>query len=524
MKRPTAFYVALLLAVTPPLLTLAACNSTTRAIATPTASATATATSDPADLTVHVQPGSVLGTIPSEAFGLNTAAWDEGLLNTDVPGLLKTAGIGLLRFPGGSQADIYHWEAPDPATPNTFDDFMRVVEAMGAQATIGVNYGTGTPQEAADWVRYANKGGPGYSGPVPDYPGASPTGHTFGITYWEIGSELYGNGSYGITWENDDHANKGPVGYGLNAMPYITAMKAVDPSIKVGVALTAPGNWPDGDAGVTPPWNSTVLRETCAGLDFADVHWYPQDPGNESDANLLGSTHNGVSGRTAAIPAMVARLRAEIRQNCPSRASKIQILITEINSVTASPGKQSTSPVNALFLDDAYMTWLEQGIVTVDWWDLHNWPNTAEDANFSDSLYGSTGYGDFGVLSSGELGEPPPDSPLPTYYALRLLTYFAHPGDQMLDATTDSAGIIAHAVRQSNGDLAVMLINTNPVATHHGAVSLGGFAFKPHPAVHVYGAGYATIASTTARGTASTLVQSLPPYSVTVIDFAPATR
>ena len=88
---------------------------------------------------MHVQPGSVLGTIPSEAFGLNTAAWDEGLLNTDVPGLLKTAGIGLLRFPGGSQADIYHWQTPDPAAPNTFDDFMRVVQATGAQATIGVN-------------------------------------------------------------------------------------------------------------------------------------------------------------------------------------------------------------------------------------------------------------------------------------------------------------------------------------------------------------------------------------------------
>jgi alpha-L-arabinofuranosidase len=47
---------------------------------------------------------------------------------------------------------------------------------------ITVNYGSGTPQEAAGWVQYANKGGPGYTGPVPTYPGASSTGHTYGIT------------------------------------------------------------------------------------------------------------------------------------------------------------------------------------------------------------------------------------------------------------------------------------------------------------------------------------------------------
>ena len=37
-----------------------------------------------------------------------------------------------------------------------FDQFMGTVQAVGAQAILIANYGSGTPQEAADWVRYAN--------------------------------------------------------------------------------------------------------------------------------------------------------------------------------------------------------------------------------------------------------------------------------------------------------------------------------------------------------------------------------
>ena len=75
------------------------------------------------------------------------------------------------------------------------------------------NYGTGTAQEAADWVRYANK-----------------TQH-YGVKYWEIGNENYGNGHYGSAWEADDHTDKSPSEYAANVIAYSRAMKAVDPDI-----------------------------------------------------------------------------------------------------------------------------------------------------------------------------------------------------------------------------------------------------------------------------------------------------
>jgi hypothetical protein len=101
------------------------------------------------------------------------------------------------------------------------------------------------------------------------------------VPYWENGNDLYGNNSYGGDWEYDRYTKgQGPVAYGERAMQFMAAMKAVDPSIQVGVVLTAPGNWPDQEAnppGPNPAWNPTVLQQTCGtastpGLDFADVH------------------------------------------------------------------------------------------------------------------------------------------------------------------------------------------------------------------------------------------------------------
>ncbi len=43
------------------------------------------------------------------AVGANAAAWDDNLVDAAVPGLLSDAGIRLLRYPGGSTSDNYHW-------------------------------------------------------------------------------------------------------------------------------------------------------------------------------------------------------------------------------------------------------------------------------------------------------------------------------------------------------------------------------------------------------------------------------
>src|SRR5580704_5218824 len=157
------------------------------------------------NVTVNAAEG--LGTIPSTAYGLNTAVWDSQMNTTQTQGLLKAAGVDMLRYPGGSYGDAYNRQNNTVqggyVAPGTdFDSFMGTVKAIGAQPILIANYGTGTPQEAAGWVQYANitKG--------------------YGDKYWEIGNENYGNGYYGSAWEADDHSSKSPTTYAQNVIQY----------------------------------------------------------------------------------------------------------------------------------------------------------------------------------------------------------------------------------------------------------------------------------------------------------------
>jgi hypothetical protein len=484
--------------------------------------------------TVSINATNSLGQIPKTAFGLNAAVWDGNLMDTSIPSLLSSAGVNLVRYPGGSTSDVYHWQSNSVipgqsyANPsNNFDAFMSQVHKAGAQnAMVTVNYGSGTPAEAAGWVQYANKGNANYAGPVPTYSGGSATGHNYGVKYWEIGNEIYGDGTYGADWEYETN----PIGsatYANNVVSYSNAMKAVDPSIKIGVVLTAPGNWPDGvtSSSSPQPWNDTVLPIACSSIDFVVIHWYSQGPGGESDAGLLAAPENGEStsvSYTPSISSMVATLRSEINQYCGAHANNVQIAVTETNSVSYNLGKQTVSLVNGLFLADSYMTWLENGVANVDWWDLFN--GAVGGNNNSSSLYGNANYGDYGVLSSGtclndtpQTCEPPADTPFPPYYGLQMLTHLGRAGDAMISASSNTNLVTAHAVRQKNGKLAVLLVNKDPSNTYNVTVTLNGTHARGIAKVYRYGENNTAISDGILPVNGKTFTVSVAPYSLNTV-------
>ncbi len=462
-----------------------------------------------AQVTVNSQQA--LARVSRLSLGVNDAVWDSNLLDPQLPDLLSNAGVKVMRYPGGSTSDVYHWQTnttepgqsyADPA--NTFDAFMGVVKATGATPVITINYGSGTPQEAAAWVQYANI-----------------TKH-YDIKYWEIGNEIYGNGSYGANWEYDLHAQKGPAAYANNAAQFIQAMKVVDPSIKIGAVLTAPGNWPDGvvASGDTMDWNHTVLSILGSKIDFGIVHWYSQGPGGESDAGLLAAPSSGEStsvSYTPSIPSMVATLRGEIGQYSGSHASAVQIMVTETNSVSYNPGKQTVSLVNGLFLAEDYLTWLENGVTNVDWWGVHN--SASGGNNNSSTLYGNAQYGDYGLLSNASCAgtgncEPALETPFPAYYALQVISKVLKDQAQFV-ATTSSQGLVyAFATKRDDGKLSVLLINSDPTTTY--SVHLAG-ANGQKALVFTYGEN-TTEARSSHTNNATTEV--LAPYSVTAVIFS----
>ncbi|MFE0531567.1 cellulose binding domain-containing protein [Micromonospora parva] len=450
----------------------------------------ASAAADPVTVTVNTRAG--LATVPDTALGVNHAIWDANLGTVETSDLLRDAGVQMMRYPGGSYADIYHWKdhtAPGGyVAPGTdFDTFMAAVRRAGAQPMIIANYGTGTPAEAADWVRYANvtKG--------------------YDARYWTVGNENYGNGHYGSAWEADNHPDKSATQYARLVVEYADAMKAVDPDIKVGAVLTMPGNWPDGiTAGSDPgPWNQTVLSIAGPKIDFVDVHWYPGGTAAESLA------------RVNHLPDATYLLRQQLARYAGANADRIGISFTELN-VDAG---RTTQPA-ALFLADVYSGLLESGVFTVQWWNVHNGMGTVT------QVAGQTDYGDFGMLSSGACTEdgtvcqPPLNTPFAPYHGLRMMKLFATPGDQFVRAGTDEPLVTAHAVRRVNGDLAVLLVNKDPDNDHPVTIDYAGFtpsAVAPTVSTLTNGA---TGIATSQSGSATS--RTLPAYSLTTIVLRPA--
>ncbi|MGW5051899.1 cellulose binding domain-containing protein [Actinokineospora sp. NPDC004072] len=408
--------------------------------------------------------------------GVNHAIWDSQLGAPEVADLLRDAGVQAMRYPGGSYSDIYHWEdhtAPGGyVAPNTdFDTFMAGVRRAGGQAIVTANYGTGTPEEAAGWVRYANveKG--------------------YGVEYWEIGNELYGNGHYGAEWEADEHPDKSPAGYAGLVRDYARAMKAVDPTIKVGAVLTTPGEWPDGitAAGDAGSWNEVVLSVAGADIDFVILHWYPAGA-----AEMLASVDR--------VPVMLRLAREQIARYA---GKDLEIAFTELNTNYG----RNTQP-GALFAADAYATMLAHGVFNIDWWNVHNGIGNVT------TVAGQTDYEDFGLLSSGSctpdgaVCQPPLNTPFAPYHALALVSRFAEPGDQFVTATSSDPMLRAHAVRKPDGDLAVMLVNRDPDNAKTVAVDRTGPA-----EILSYGNGDTAITRTT--GDSGSV--AVAPYSITVL-------
>jgi alpha-N-arabinofuranosidase len=91
-------------------------------------------------------------------------------IRNDVVSALKALKVPDVRWPGGCFADEYHWRkgvGPQRTVtlnpnwggviePNTFGthEFMDFLDQIGAEAYLSLNVGSGTPQEAAEWLEY----------------------------------------------------------------------------------------------------------------------------------------------------------------------------------------------------------------------------------------------------------------------------------------------------------------------------------------------------------------------------------
>ena len=462
--------------------------------------------------TVHVQVDATrpIRTVDPRVFGVNAAIWDGQFDTPETVSFLQALDNQVLRFPGGSLSDEYHWASNTTdnnswAWVTSFDRFAHVATQTHAQVFVTANYGTGTPEEAAAWVRYSN------------------VIQQYGFKYWEIGNENYG------AWEADVQARPhDPYTYATRVRDYAAQMKAVDPSIQIGVVVL-PGEdttfVPYADHPAVNPrtgvphtgWTPVVLatlRSLGVTPDFVIHHRYAQPPGGESDFRLLQSTRTWSNDAND--------LRQQLTDYLGPAGANVELVCTEHNSVSSQPGKQTTSLVNGLFLADSLGRVLRTEFNAVVWWDLRNGQEFG--GNNDPGLYGWRSYGDYGMVSAS-------NSCYPTFFVSKLLKYFARGGDRIVPATSDSLLLSVYAAQRTDGSLTLLFVNKSPSQEARSEVQLGASEARRDATVYSYGIpqdeatrtehGSGDVAQIHLGHVDGTFTCVLSPYSATVIVLTP---
>ncbi|NJB84597.1 alpha-L-arabinofuranosidase [Lewinella marina] len=468
---------------------------------------------------VSVRATSTLNEVSELPLGLNlNSLVDNDANRVDGARPLRTAlaatGARYLRFPGGEKSDAYAWAAPPYNDPSTayllrqserdwpandprfwdlgagkwatsnynFDQFMADCQATGAEPVVVVAFdgmylpahsgGTALSREqalemAVAWVRYANvtKG--------------------YNVKYWELGNE---------TWNGTTYAGRDPgfTTYGRDVAEFARAMKAVDPSIKIGINGASFSDF------------DLALKECAAEVDFLDVHAYPAYGFRTYDQYLNTQLNPGgiVNVAQRAIDAVAD---PEVRE-------KLFIVMTE----TSATGYQLDSEWDAgnnlgqaLANFDILMQMLEDSRVRFTQFWNSRWirPDTGNSHPYD--LFTATNE----LNASGQ--------------AMAMMA------DELLDrmVETTSEGVVrTFATTNKAGDqLTVFLLNKDTLSTPAN-LTLEGFTAAPGVARSVFTGPHPGSPRVEWKPAEDASLQNgqvaltLPPASVTILKFTPPTK
>jgi hypothetical protein len=266
-------------------------------------------------------------------------------------------------------------------------------------------------------------------------------------------------------------------------------------------------------------WTPVLLnRLNSLGIvpDFFDIHIYPQLPGREDDAFVLDDTRTWDE--------IIPQMRQILRDYLGAAGNTVPIFVTENNTVAYSPGKQTTSMVNALYMADSWARAILAGADAYAWWDLHN--ATETNNNNSPVLYGWRNWGDYGIVASGYpsgVGDPL-NTPYPTFFAAQLIMRFAKPGDILLRGVSSNPMLAVYAVRTQSGRGRLLVINKMRSTPVDAEIRLQGLRAGSQVTMRFYSAmqdsmrskslGVRTISS---RG--DRITHRFPPMSVSVLEW-----
>lgn len=183
-----------------------------------------------------------------------------------VAGYLRDVNVSFLRYPGGTVASYYHWDAltgegwkdswdpENPVTPKSssefmdIDEYIELVKATGATPLVGINMSSG-------WRWDRMQDGIDEAIALMEYCKSK----NFDVEYWYLDNEPY--------QEDSNGGAKSPEQYGDLINLYVPAMKEIKPDIKI-IA-----NWNAGYRNKRSE-HERLLKRAGNNIDVMDIHWY----------------------------------------------------------------------------------------------------------------------------------------------------------------------------------------------------------------------------------------------------------
>ena len=396
------------------ILMLCACvpSAPTQSPVTPPASATPTQTPPPTPTlnptpvpdTLFVDPSQSLGPISPLVYGSNYGPW----LTVPFYMLPQTfeSGITILRFPAGA------WGDHNNVTPLQIDQFMDFANQLGATAIFHVRLLDGTPEQAAEMVRYTN------------------VEKNYNVRYWSIGNEP--------TLFDAELKNRGESydteRFNREWRTFAEAMKKVDPTIQlVGAEINQFSFDPSPGATTNfgprdEEWFVEFLKANGDLVDIVSFHRYPFPSSRTSGPPSIDE----LRANAREWDKIIVHARELIHQYA---GRDLPIAVTEFNSAyDKSVGGEATpdSHYNAIWLADVLGRMIKNDVFMANEWAL-------------------TAKGGFGGL--GLIG---PFDVYPAYYTYQLYKKF---GTELVYSSSDDPGLSIYAARNEDGALTILVIN-----------------------------------------------------------------
>ena len=374
------------------------------AVPTQTPPPTPTLIPTPVPDTLFVDLSQSLGPISPLVYGSNYGPW------LTVPFYMLPqafeSGVTILRFPAGA------WGDHNNVTPLQIDQFMDFANQLGAMAIFHVRLLDGTPEQAAEMVRYTN------------------VEKKYNVRYWSIGNEP--------TLFDAEIKNRGE-SYDIERFnsewrTFAEAMKKVDPTIQlVGAEINQFSFDPSPGATTNfgprdEEWFVEFLKANGDLVDIVSFHRYPFPSSRTSGPPSIDELRANAQEWDKIIVHAHELIHQYTGRDLP-------IAVTEFNSAyDKSVGGEATpdSHYNAIWLADVLGRMIKNDVFMANEWAL-------------------TAKGGFGGL--GLIG---PFDVYPAYYTYQLYKKF---GTELVYSSSDDPNLSIYAARNEDGALTILVIN-----------------------------------------------------------------